>query len=56
MVKDIGKSFEIGHMKNNFTYTGLNISKDSDGILTDQVMYINDLKLAVFDSRDRHKC
>ena len=56
MIRDIGKSFEIGRVeKNEFVYTGLNVKKTGDGITTDQVKYINDLKPAIFDSRDKHR-
>ena len=36
-------------------YTGLKLSKVQDGITTDQIKYINDLKPAIFDSRDKHR-
>lgn len=56
MIRDIGKSFEIGRVeKNEFVYTGLNVKKTEDGITTDQVKYVNNLEPAIFDSRDKHR-
>ena len=56
IIKDIGNSFEIGRVeKNQFVYTGLKLTKVEDGITTDQVKYINELKPAIIDSRDRHR-
>ena len=53
MIRDIGKSFEIGRVeKNEFVYTGLNVKKTEDGITTDQVKYVNNLEPAIFDSTD----
>ena len=56
MIRDIRKSFEIGKVeRNQFVYRGLNVIKTEDGLTTDQVRYIEDLKPAIFDSRDKHR-
>ena len=56
MIRDIGRSFEIGRVeRNQFVYTGLNVIKTDDGLTTDQVKYVENLKPAIIDNRDKHR-
>ena len=41
--------------KNQFVYTGLNVTKVNDGLTKEHIRYIKNLKPAIFNSRDKHK-